>query len=55
MEKSIDSKKFKEFLDNQGVKLYHTYNETKVSIAERMIRTLKTKCELIKTQYQLEE
>ena len=25
MEKSIDSKKFKEFLDNQGVKLYHTY------------------------------
>ena len=44
MEKAVDSKKFSEFLKDQGVKLYHTYSETKVSIAERMIRTLKLKC-----------
>ena len=35
-------------------KLYHTYSEIKVSVAERVIRTLKTKCERIKTQYSLE-
>ena len=54
MEKAGDSKKFSDFLKNQGVKLYHTYSKTKVSIAERMIRTLKEKCEKVKTQYELE-
>ena len=42
-------------MKDQGVKLYHTFSETKVSIAERMIRTLKMNCEKIKTQYELEE
>ena len=55
MEKAIDSKKFNDFLTDQNVKLYHTYSEPKVSIAERMIRTLKEKCEKVKTQYTLEE
>ena len=45
---------FSDFLKNQGVKLYHTYSEPKVAIAERMIRTLKEKCEKVKTQYELE-
>ena len=50
MEKAVDSKKFGEFLKDREVKLYHTYSEPTVSIAERMIRTLKEKCERIKTQ-----
>ena len=41
MEKAVDSKKFSDFLKDQGIKLYHTYSKPKVSIAERMIRTLK--------------
>ena len=41
MEKAVDSNKFSNFLKDQGIKLYHTYSEPKVSIAERMIRTLK--------------
>ena len=32
MEKAVDSKKFSEFLKNQGIKLYHTYSEPKVPI-----------------------
>ena len=55
MEKAVDSKTFSDFLKDQGVKLYHTFSKTKVSIAEQMIRTLKEKCEKIKTQYELEE
>ena len=51
MEKAVDSKKFSDFLKDKGIKLYHTYSEPKVSIAERMIRTLKEKCEKVKTQY----
>lgn len=54
MEKAVDSNKFIEFLTKHDVKLYHTYSETKVSIAERMIRTLKERCERIKTQCELE-
>ena len=54
MEIAVDSRKFREFLKDQGVKLYHTYSEPKVSIAERMIITLKEKCEKVKTQYALE-
>ena len=54
MEKAVDSKKFSNFIKEQNVKLYHTYSEPKVSIAERMIRTLKENCERIKTQYGLE-
>ena len=53
-ERAIDSNLFKSFLDKNDVKLYHTYSEIKVSVAERVIRTLKTKCERIKTQYSLE-
>ena len=53
MEKAVDSKKFCDFLKEQNVKLYHTYSGPKVSIAERMIRTLKEKCERIKTQHGL--
>ena len=45
IEKAVDSKKFNDVLKAQEVKLYHTYSEPKVSIAERMIRTLKEKCE----------
>ena len=47
MEKAIDSKKFSDFLKDQEVKLYHTFSETKVSISERMIRTLKEICKKI--------
>ena len=38
---AVDSKKFNEFLKDQGLKLYHTYSEAKVSRAEQMIRTYK--------------
>ena len=51
MEKAVDSKKFSDVLIEQNVKLYRTYSEPKVSIAERMIRTLKEKCDKVKTQY----
>ena len=54
MDKAVDCKMFSDFLKDQGVKLYHTYSEPKVSIAERMIRTLKEKCEKVKAQYALE-
>jgi hypothetical protein len=53
MERAVDSSKFNEFLDSKGVKLYHTYSEVKVSVAERMIRTLKEKCEKVKTEQEL--
>ena len=53
MEKAVDSKKFSNFLKDQGIKLYHTYSEPKESIAKRMIRTLKEKCKKVKTQYAL--
>ena len=42
------------FLKNKGIKLYHTYSETKELIAERKKRTLKEKCEKVKTQYAFE-
>ena len=51
MKKAVDSKKLSIFLKEQNVKLYHTYSGLKVSIAKRMIRTLKEKCERIKTKY----
>ena len=54
MEKAVDSQKYSDFLKDQGIKLYHTYSEPKVSIAKRMIRRLKEKCEKVKTQYTLE-
>ena len=41
-------------MQDQGVKLSHTYSEPNVSIAERMIRTYKEKCKKVKTQYALE-
>jgi hypothetical protein len=40
--------------DSEGVKMYHTYSEKKATIVERMIRTLKEKCERIKTQCEQE-
>ena len=42
-------------MKDQGIKLYYTYSEPKVSIAKQMIRTLKEKGEKVKTQYSLEE
>ena len=54
IKKSVASKTFSNFLKDQGVEIYHTYSEPKVSIAEQMIRTLKEKCEKVKTQYELE-
>ena len=48
MEKVVDSKKCFEFLKHQKVKLYYTFSETKVSIAEQMIRTLKTNVKNLK-------
>ena len=41
MEKAVDSKKFSDFLKDQGVTIDHTYSDTKVSIEKRMIRTFK--------------
>ena len=55
MEKAVDSIKFNDFLKDQGIKLYHTYSEPNVSRADRIFRTLKDKCEKVKTQYALEE
>jgi len=52
-ERAIFGEKFKKFLDNESVALYHTYSELKAVCAERLIRTLKLKCERIKTEYQL--
>ena len=46
-EKLLIVKRIKDFLKNQVVKLYHIYSEPKVSIAERMIITLKEKCEKV--------
>ena len=54
MENAVDSKTFSDFFKDKGIKVYHTYSELKVSIAERMIRTLKEKFEKVKTQYTLE-
>jgi transposase InsO family protein len=54
-ERAIDSHEFEEFLAKNNVELYHTYSEIKCSVAERMIRTLKEKCEKIKTEYDLVE
>ena len=54
IEKAVDSKKFSDCFKEQYVKLYHNYSEPKVSISERMIRTLKENCERIKTKYGLE-
>ena len=44
MEKAVESKTFNDFLKDQGVKLYQTYSEPKVSIAERIIRTRHSPC-----------
>jgi hypothetical protein len=52
-EKSIDSNKFKSFLEENKVKLYHSYSEKKACVAERLIRTLKENTERIKTEYSL--
>ena len=41
-------------MKNQSVKLYNTYSEPNVSIAERIIRKLKEKCKQVKAQYSLE-
>ena len=37
------NKHFKALMKEEDIELYNTYNETKVSIVERLIRTLKTK------------
>jgi len=50
-ERSVDSKRFGEFLTEYQVKLYHTFSEVKVSVVERMIRTLKEKAERMKTEF----
>ena len=34
---------FRELMKEEGIELYNTYNETKASVVERLIRTLKTK------------
>ena len=38
------NKHFKDFLDKNGIKLYHTENEEKSSIVERWNKTMKKKC-----------
>jgi hypothetical protein len=53
-ERGIFGDKFKKFLNDEDVKLYHTYSELKAVCAERLIRTLKLNCERIKTQHELE-
>lgn len=50
-EQAVDSKVFKEFLVKLKLKLNHTFREVKVSVAKRIIRTLKDKYECIKTEY----
>jgi transposase InsO family protein len=37
------NKHFRELMKEEDIELYNTYNETKASIVERLIRTLKTK------------
>ena len=37
------NKHFKELMKKEEIKLYNTYNETKASVVERVIRTLKTR------------
>ena len=53
-ERGIFSDKFKKFLNVMDVSLYHTYSELKAVCAERLIRTLKFKCEKLRTQYELQ-
>ena len=36
---------FKAFLKNEGIKMFHTFSKLKAVIAERMIRTLRTRME----------
>ncbi len=52
MEKSVFSKKSQEFFTENKVTLYHTNSELKSCVVERVIRTLKDKCERIKTEYE---
>ena len=49
-EKSVFSKKSQDFFNENNVHLYHTNSEMKSSVVERVIRTLKDKCERIKTE-----
>ena len=44
------NKHFKALINEEDIELYNTYNETKASIVERLIRTLKTKCGAILQQ-----
>ena len=37
------NKQFQNFLESKDIQLYHTFNETKASVVERVIRTFKTK------------
>ena len=37
------NKHFRALMKEEDIELYNTYNETKASIVERLIRTLKTK------------
>ena len=37
------NKHFQTFLNSKDIQLYHTFNETKASVVERVIRTFKTK------------
>ena len=37
------NKHFKALLKDEDIELYNTYNETKASVVERLIRTLKTR------------
>ena len=41
------NKHFRALMKEEDIELYNTYNETKASIVERLIRTLKTKCGVI--------
>ena len=41
--KEFFNRHFQALMKEEGIKLYNTYNETKASIVERLIRTLKTK------------
>lgn len=52
-EQAVNSNLYNSFLDKIEIKLYQMYSEIKVSIAERVIRTVKTYFEKIKTQYLL--
>ena len=41
--KEFFNKHFKAVMNKEGIELYNTYNETKASVVERLIQTLKTK------------